>query len=156
MKDLKKIEASLELLHSDFNKQLAALSRDSKEFHTALIELSFKYPDHKELLQFIVFINDKLETNHTIFSDIVTESFNELVRVKKEMVTKIIEDKEVVVVESTKPKKAFLARVLGHANIFKDIKLGLISLAVILLAIAVLVAPGMFLEVLKALAKLLV
>lgn len=95
MKDLKEIESSLDQLYSDFNHQLEALGSDSKEFHKSLIELSSKYPDHKELLQFIVFINDKIETKQSMFSDIVVDSFNELVRTKKFLVRKMIEQQKI-------------------------------------------------------------
>jgi uncharacterized coiled-coil DUF342 family protein len=58
MHKLTEIENSLIKLHDDFNKQIQALGNNPQEFHKVLIELSTKYPDHKELLQFIVFIND--------------------------------------------------------------------------------------------------
>lgn len=152
MKDLKKIDQSLEQLHKDFNTQLEALGSDNKEFHNALIELSAKYPDHKELLQFIVFINDKLETNQTLFSDIVVESFNELVKVKKTLVQKIIDEKDTKIVNGD---DSLWSKVKSTTNLMKNAKMVMTTLAVILLAIGILVAPDMFLAIIKELTVLL-
>jgi hypothetical protein len=153
MKELKKIDESLELLHNDFNKQLEALGSDTKEFHNALIDLSAKYPDHKELLQFIVFINDKLETNQSMFADIVVESFNELIRTKKTLVQKLLDEKENITKVSN--DLSIWQKVKVATGAMKNIKMILTSIAVILLAVGVIIAPDMFIEIIKELAKLL-
>ena len=155
MEELNKIDESLNQLHTEFNNQLHALGSDTKEFHSALIDLSAKYPDHKELLQFIVFINDKLETNQQLFSSIVVESFNELVNVKKSLVQKIIQDKEEQNKRKEKTEMSVWERVKTSGALLKNIKTVLTTLAIILLAAAVIIAPDMFIEVLKYLAKVL-
>lgn len=152
MKELIKIDKSLELLYKDFNSQLEVLGSDTKEFHNALIDLSAKYPDHKELLQFIVFINDKLETNQTLFTEIVVDSFNELIKSKKVLVQQLIEDKEN---EKINTGFGFWAKIKTSSGIMKNIKIILTSLAIILIAAGVLISPEMFIEVLKSIVKIL-
>jgi len=152
MTELTKIEESLDELHKDFNKQLEALGSDSKEFYNALIDLSAKYPDQKELLQFIVFINDKLETNQSLFSEIVIDSFNELIKTKKVLVKKLKEEKT-----NTKPSTdiSVWEKAKNITSAIKNSKMALSSLAIISLAIASIIEPEMLLEIIKALLKLL-
>jgi len=150
MKELKKIDESLERLHSDFNKQLEILGSDTKEFHNALIDLSAKYPDHKELLQFIVFINDKLETNQSMFAEIVVDSFNEMIKTKKQLVQKLLEERE-----NSNNNLTLWEKVKITTGTMKNIKMILTALAVILLAAGVIIAPDMFIEIIKQLTKLL-
>lgn len=152
MKDLREIESSLERLQLDFNKQLEALGSDSKEFHNSLIELSSKYPDHKELLQFIVFINDKIETKQSIFSDIIVESFNELVRTKKLLVKKMIADNNIPQLGPV-IKEPFYAK--WKITNIKDVKLILVSVAIIFITAGVVFTPETFISVLTAMSKVL-
>jgi hypothetical protein len=151
MKELKKIDQSLQKLQQDFNTQLEALGSDTKEFHNALIELSAKYPDHKELLQFIVFINDKLEINQNIFHEIVCDSLNQLIALKKDLVCDIME----IHGNTPKEEKTLWGKVKGFVGSFKNAKIILTALAVISLAAAVIIAPAMFLKIIAALAALL-
>jgi len=152
MKELKKIDQSLMKLQQDFNTQLESLGSDTNEFHNALIELSAKYPNHKELLQFIVFINDKLEINQNIFHEIVCDSLNQLIRLKKDLVCDIIDihSKGIKQEENT-----LWGKTKSFIGSFKNIKMILTALAVISLAAAVIIAPAMFLKIIAALAKIL-
>ncbi|MCK5537866.1 MAG: hypothetical protein KAI79_13655 [Bacteroidales bacterium] len=149
MEELKNIETSLTELHKDFNKQLEALGNDSTEFHNALIDLSSKYPDHKELIQFIVFINDKIETNQTLFQDVVVESFNELIKVKKTLVNKMIQEKEVKI-----NTEMLSDKILKYLVTMKDMKLVMISIAIIFLTIGVILIPDVFVGILNKLASI--
>jgi len=147
MKNLKKIENSLEKLHDDFNKQLEAIGTDSTEFHKALIELTAKYPDHKEIIHFIVSVNDRLTTQHSIFSEVLSDSFNELVKIKKDLLYNLIDDKQ----ESSIKNTSFISKI----KTFKDIKIILVTLSIIAIAVGVIFAPHAFLNVVQALAKIL-
>ena len=109
MQDLENIESSLINLQKDLNNQLSAMSNDSGEFHNILIELISKYPNHKDIIQFTVGINDRIETNQSIFSDIVISTINEMIEVKHEMLRKMIavkakEEVEECVLSKTKNK----------------------------------------------------
>lgn len=90
MEKLREIEDSLKRLHEEFNEQVVTLSTDTKEFHNSLINLVAKYPEHKELIQFIVFVNDKLESNQYMFSEVIVEAFNDLVDSKRALVQEVI------------------------------------------------------------------
>jgi len=155
MKELLKIDKSLEKLQIDFNSQIEALGNDTKEFHNAIIELSSKYPDHKELLQFIVFINDKLEINQNLFSEVVSDSFNELIKVKKQLVQKLIEEKECEDLKQMVEPDGVWAHTKSVLGTFKNAKIILTAIAVIALAAGALLAPDMFIAIIKELAKLL-
>ena len=150
MKELKKIEASLEKLHIDFNTQLSALQSDAKEFHNCIIDLSAKYPEHRELLQFIVFINDKLETNQKIFEEIIVDSFNELVKQKRGLLSEIIDTKS-----RTHKEVGILGKIKSYTIGLKDAKLLTTSIAVIAVVAGALIAPDILMNVILAIAGLL-
>jgi len=149
MKELKKIEESLDNLHKEFNSQIQELSKDTVEFHNAVIELSSKYPEHKDLLQFIVHINDRLETNQSIFSDIIIDSFNELVKSKKVLVRKLLDD-----VDEAPEEKSLFKTMISVATNMRDIKVVTFYIAVIIAIGGAVFAPDVSLEILKAIAKI--
>lgn len=138
MRDLHEIESSLDKLHSDFNKQLGELGNDSKDFHSSLIELTAKYPEHKELLQFIVLINDRIETKNSIFSDIVVDSFNDLIETKKLLIKKLIEDKK---------NKSWYSNFIPQN--FKDLKIFVWGIVIIVFGLILLTSPIDLLDALK-------
>ena len=152
MKELKKIETSLEALYKDFNLQLEAIGSDKNEFHIALIKMAKKYPDHDELIQFITFINDKLETNQQIFSGVVVESFNELLKTKRILVQKLIDEKEKQ--EEKEIEGGFLKRTFKTATNIKDIKVIMMYLTILIALGGAAFAPDASLEILKAMSKL--
>ena len=86
---LKELEESLKLLKREFNEQLNSISTDTIALNTAIIRLSSKYPEHADLLEFILFVNDRIDTKHTIFSEVVIDSFNTLVDIKKELLREV-------------------------------------------------------------------
>jgi len=151
MKDYKKIEKSLNKLHNDFNLQLNALGNDSVQFHDAIIELTAKYPEHKDLLHFIVHINDKLETNHTLFSEIFIDSFNDLIRIKQNMLDKIMDENEI-----DKDTTGFWKKTLKMATNIKDTKVLMMYIAVIIAIGGAIFAPAESLAILKAITKIIV
>ncbi len=132
MESLDKIELSLIELQKDFNEQINLINKDTKDFHNAIIKLSAKYPDHTELLQFIVFVNDKLEINQDIFRGIVQDGFNEIIKQKKEIVQQMKKHK----IQSDKS-----GSLLDKIKSFKDLKIALVALAVIILGLSAIFAP---------------
>ncbi len=155
LKQLHKIESSLEKLHKEFNEQVSIIDKDTKDFHNAIIKLSAKYPDHTELLQFIVFVNDKLETNHDLFRTVVVDSFNDLVKQKQELVQVIIENRDKTnVTPETKP--GFFTNIFSKVKSFKDIKIVFISGAVMTLSLAAMLAPEALKELIIWFTKLFV
>ena len=148
MQNLKEVEDSLVQLRIDFNKQLSAIEDDTQSFHTAMIELSARNPENTELVQFIVFVNDKLETKHTTHSEVMIDAFNELIDVKRSLIHALKEVKE-------KEEQGFLKKIFNSTKIFADIKMTVIGFAAIAIAIVVVISPDMVLAVIKALAALI-
>jgi len=155
MQELKEINQSLEKLKIDFNKQIEIIGSGKTEFHNALIDLSSKYPEHKELLSFIVHINDKLETNQSLFIDVVSDTFNELIVNKNDLVKKIISDRINAEENSNKNNESIWDKTKEITSFFKNSKIILTAIAIISIAGAVIINPSGFLAVIKALASLL-
>jgi len=148
MKKLSEVDGSLLKLRADFNKQLSAIEDDTHSFHTAMIDLSAKNPEYKELIQFIVFVNDKLETKHKTHSEVMIEAFNELIDVKRSLIHAITDVKE-------KEEQGFFKKIFNSTKIFADIKMTVIGVAAIAIAIVIMISPDIVLTVLKALAELI-
>jgi len=143
MKDYEEIEKSLDKLIDDFSKQIVHID-DNTNFHNSIIELSSKYPEHKELLEFIVMVNDKLETKHSVFSDLVSDSFIELMKLKKEVLHEL----------KREPKKSVISNLNILKNIsLKDTKFILILLAIILGSFTIIFAPNVVIELVNHLPK---
>ena len=149
MKDLKRLDEALDRLHTDFNTQLNAIQSDSKEFHTSIVDLVAKYPEHKEIINFTIFVNDKLETNQRIFSDVVTESFNEIIKNKRMLVQAIIDSHKDL------ENKSGFKKTLESLSSLADFKMIFISIAVIVLVIGVLIVPSQLVEVLQTVIKII-
>jgi len=150
MKDLHRITETLDKLKEEFNSQLSAIDDDTKNFHNAMIDLSAKYPDHKELLQFIVFVNDKLETNQNIFSEVIVESFNDLIDTKKDLIYQLENKGDKINIESEPT-----VGVMTLVDLFKDIKVLAISGAVFVAGLTVIFAPDKLPEILQFMKQIL-
>ena len=149
-KDLKSIDDSLVKLKDDFNKQIDAIDDDTSSFHNAMIDLTAKNPEHKELVQFIVFVNDKLETKHKTHAEVYSDTFNELITMKRDLLNTLGCDNE------TKSKEmGFFGKIFTSTKLFADVKMILISVAAIAIAIGVMMSPDVVLSVIKAIAELI-
>ncbi|RLC47058.1 MAG: hypothetical protein DRH57_04820 [Candidatus Cloacimonadota bacterium] len=148
MQRLSEVDSSLLKLRTDFNKQLSAIEDDTHSFHTAMIDLSARNPDNKELIQFIVFVNDKLETKHKTHSEVMIEAFNELIDVKRSLIHALQEVKD-------KDEQGFFKKIFNSTKIFADIKMTVIGVAAIAIAVVVMISPDIVLSVIKALATLI-
>ena len=87
-------EEELETIIKDLDKQLSVLNTDNNTFHKAIIEIIAKNPKSKELVQFIVEINDRMETKNGVLKEIISESLNELVKKKIKIFKEIIKELE--------------------------------------------------------------
>ena len=105
VEDLQQLDKTLEQLKKDFNEQMNAIENDLGEFHKILINLSTKYPEQKELLEFIVFINDRIETSQTNMKEVLTESFNAIIYVKKEIIKQNIKSRKDQIKQNIKSRK---------------------------------------------------
>ena len=147
---LTEIDTSLEKLKDDFNKQMAAISDEKNRFHNTIIDLTAKYPEHKDLIQFTVLVNDNLETRQEHYSDLITTSFNESILAKKKLI-KAIQPKNY----NKKKPLGFWKNLITDSKMFGDLKLVLMSTAVILFIILIFLKPGIVVTVLKSIASLL-
>ena len=153
MNKLKRIDKSLEKLKDDLNRQIQAVGSDNKGFHDSLIDLSAKYPEHKDLLQFIVFVNDKLETNQNIYSEIIIDSLNELIDKKRELIFEL--DHTESPNKNSNEEKGWFKALLSRLDTLKDIKIISWAIAIIVLVIGSIFAPEVLLSVLKSIAGLI-
>lgn len=137
MDQLEKIDRTLDALNKEFNQQIQA-SQDKKDvnmFHNDIIKLTSKYPEHAELLEFIVLVNDRLETKHSIFSDIIIDSFNVLVQNKKSLI------------DHMKYQNSFMGRIKNFT--FKDIKIIGIIGAIITVSIVGITNPELITTIIE-------
>ena len=71
-----------DIIHN-LDKQLQATSDSSiHDFHNTLIELIANNNDSKEIIQFIVTVNDKIETKQELIKDIFSDSLKEIIDIK--------------------------------------------------------------------------
>lgn len=139
VKNLKIIEETLSDLSKELDSQLNATSLDTVKFHEHLIELLSNYPDDKELIQFIVFINDRIVTNQELSKDIIYDTLKELIKQKQLLIKELLKNEE----ESS----------IDLISFFKENKLFLtvisISVAITILFIVFSLVPDKTIEVIK-------
>jgi TPP-dependent trihydroxycyclohexane-1,2-dione (THcHDO) dehydratase len=148
LEDLKEIEHSLELLSKDLDAQISVHSLDNDAFHERLINLTSKYPENKELIQFIVTINDKLVTSQVISRDIFYETIKGIIVQKRFLIKRIIKYIEL----RYQPKESTISKIFEYIKNNKTtlIIIG-VSVAFTLLMIGVFVVPSETIETLKLL-----
>lgn len=134
-KGLEKIDEKLSQLQTEFNKQIHAIEDDVNEFHKQLINLGVKHPDSKELIEFIVFINDRIEMKQTQFEDVLKDTIKQLIDYKKELV--VINNKMVAKVNELDERKppSMFQWVLSKVKTFADIKIivGLVTIIALII-----------------------
>ena len=89
--ELDKLDLRLKEVLKDFQAQLASLGTKSSDFHVSLVEIISKNPEQKEMINFIVHVNDKLETNQNIYSDIVNETIKQNLSIQRD-ITKVVKN----------------------------------------------------------------
>ena len=158
--ELKDIEKSLELLIKDLDTQMMSSNNiENDKFHDSLISLSGKLARFdaknsddnevfKELLHFIVSINDRLVTTHILTRDMFYDTIIELIQQKRFLIKKLIKDYE----EKTKPKESAISKIFEYIKTNKTtlITIG-ITIAFTLLMMGIFVIPSETLEALKLL-----
>jgi arsenate reductase-like glutaredoxin family protein len=148
--ELKSIDIKLELIIKDLDIQFSAMTIDSATFHKNMLEVSSKHPESQTLIQFIVFVNDRLETNQTIYRGILLDSLKNLI-VQKQMLIKRL----IVEAEQREAKASVTERV---GKFFKDNKtiLIVISATVVItsLVVSLLLVPSETIEALKLIASM--
>lgn len=151
MEDLKEIEKNLQKLEAALDRQFEAASTtsDLDKFHKNLIEILVQSPQEKEIIEFVVFINDRLETKHTITTEIMLETIKDVIKLKHQMVKKIIG-----LCDNTK-KISLFERFLDFVSDNKGLlMIILISLGVVVFGLVVFLMPEQLIEILKEINKI--
>lgn len=151
MEDLKEIEKNLQKLEAALDRQFEAASTtsDLDKFHKNLIEILVQSPQEKEIIEFVVFINDRLETKHTITTEIMLETIKDVIKLKRQMVKKIIG-----LCDNTK-KISLFERFLDFVSDNKVLlMIILISLGVVVFGLVVFLMPEQLIEILKEINKI--
>ena len=116
--ELDKMEEELIDLKEQFAKQLSTVDSDVNSFHKTLIELMHQHPEHKSIIEFIIFINDKLETDGKQYRDIMNQTINDMIDVKRKLI-KNLKTKH----QNELPKKPTLKErfehIIGALNVTK-------------------------------------
>lgn len=124
MEDVKKelfdIHMRLYDTHQTFLRQMSALDEDIGSLHKEILSIAINNPENKEILEFIVFINDRLETRHTQFEDILKEVIIDMLTTKKDDIN--IHNKIVKHMEELEPKPNIFKKLLSKVNTLSDVK----------------------------------
>jgi len=95
MKELQQLDVRLSSALKTLDVQMSKLGRsDQATFHKALMALMSDHSEQKEIIQFIVAINDKLETKNSHFRDLVYDTLKEIIETKRALMDKLIKDLE--------------------------------------------------------------
>lgn len=150
------LEEELKNIIEDLDRQLEVLSVDNN-FHNAIIDIISNNPNSKELVQFIVSINDKLETKQEIFKEVFSDSLRTLIikkinifkEISKEL--KRIEEENCKGKNKTKEIKSIIQNGTNIVtnNVKENKKTYLFIFFGILLLIAFLVFPDKFILILQ-------
>lgn len=93
MERYKELEQRLTKMQNHLDEQINALNNStSSDFHRNLIELMNTYPELKEFIQFVVSINDKLETRNEVFKELIYNSLREIINIKQQAVMELIKE----------------------------------------------------------------
>ena len=142
MERLRNIKADLKKIKDDLNFQLQELqkSKDITKFHNFIADIVSKYPDQKELIQFMVFINDEITRNTQLHNELITDTVDGIINKNTELISHLedIYNKKVQKVPKTFKEK--FADIFKHIT-FKDIKFIAITIIIILVLIIILHNP---------------
>lgn len=142
--DLKEIEKEFEDLLKTLDNQLSDSSNNGKsKFHMNLIDIMEKHPNSKELIQFMVGINDSLGTQQETFEDNIILSVKNIINIKMKLIKLIISDLE----------PTFKERVISSVK-KSPIKYTVFGLLGILLLLALFFIPAKLMALLGMIVKI--
>jgi hypothetical protein len=161
IKELEELDMKIADLKRNLNNQVNAIESDISDFHKQLIDLSAKYPQHKQLLEFVVFVNDKLETDHSNFKAVLMESMNELIQIKRDVLKQNIKAKKScmdkftdMAAEAQQEALSFWQSLIGKINSFKDLKWLLTVCLIIIIIVGFIVIPETMIQALSWIIKI--
>jgi len=150
VKDYDELNKKIDNIILELNEQLS-YPIDNKTFHSTIIKITADYPEQKDLLEFIVHINDKLETKHSIFTDIVLDSLNDILIIKKDMLLKLGEVDDKTKENEIKEVEGFFKKITNKilSISIKDFKIISAIIAFIILGIVAIIAPDMVMSIIE-------
>lgn len=146
---LKKVEEKLDKLLIDFNKQIQAIDDDVNGFHNQLINLGVSNPESKDLIEFVVLVNDRIELKQIQFEEVMKETVKSIIEHKKNIIdvsSKIIS--KVDEIDKRKPPTLW-GMIFSKIKNLTDIKIILGITAVLTLMIMKIFFPEASEEVVK-------
>lgn len=148
IEELKEIEMSLIQMAKELDTEMSASSLDPDQFHQNLINLLSKYPDSKEMIQFIVFSHDRIVTNHTVSRDIFYDTIKGIIKQKQYLIKRLIKDYE----KNNIVKESQIVRFFELLKANKQIIIvASASIAITLLMVALFIIPTQTIEAFKLL-----
>lgn len=143
--ELHHVHTKLGETQQNFIRQISALDDEMESLHKQILSIGINNPEQKEMLEFIVFINDRLETRQTQFEEILKDVITEILSNKKHVIN--INKKIIKRMESLEPKPNIFMRMLSKIQTISDVK----TLIGIFLGIALLYAhfQGQSIDLLK-------
>jgi len=118
--ELRELEESSRYLKKDFNNQMNAMEDDMQDFHKQIIKLSTKYPEQKEILEFIVFINDRIETNQTNYKGVINDTLNNIIDIKHQIIKQHLKAR--MIDKDYESNRTIWGKIYSFINTLKDIK----------------------------------
>ena len=116
MERYKELEQKLTALQKNLDEQIQFMDNmTDANFHKNLINLMGNHPEAKELIQFVVDVNDKLETRNEIFKDLIYNSLREILQIKQQAVMELIRELKTFK-ENQKPAEPLMETLKGYIN----------------------------------------
>jgi len=139
------LEKKLEEIQKHLDGQIQILdSLDDGKFHNTLIDIIHAFPESKELIQFIVSINDKSETKNEIFKDVIYKTVRDLVEVKQQAVFELMKE-----LKSQQKQKEPSKSIVDSIQEMITPKILLIAVAAIAAVIALFIIPDQLIALVK-------
>jgi len=158
MYSTEEFEEELKKIIDDLDKQLEALSDDNETFHHSIIDIISNNPKSKEIIQFIVAINDKIETKHDNLKEVLRDSLKSLTHAKIKIFREISKEIEKLNTEIDEDDERSMGKmkhrmynsfIIMKGNIKNNKKTYMFILLGILLLLSFLIFPDKFILVLQ-------
>jgi hypothetical protein len=153
--DLDDLDDAMDKIQKDFDSQMAVISNNSNDFHKQIIALSARHPEQQDIIEFMVFMNDKQETNHTQFRESMTSMFVEFIKNKRTLIISLKRQhekaKDKVIKEDYKPKELTgFSWLFSKMKSMADVKIILWGGIILVGSLSFLFFPTETLEIIKA------
>ena len=119
-KKLEELDKDLSTLHKTSIKQMLILNEDDNTIYKHILELGTKHPEYRDVLEFIIYINDSLSRRDSDFENIMSESMMAFIDVQKSLIDINIEAEKKI--RKLHSKKSFWQIISTKITSINDIK----------------------------------